>query len=85
MSGFDSINGGLRRMKGFKSHHGIRDFLDETVILFNLMARWHIESRTQENYEKAKEELRRYLENDSTSTDAAEAWHMLGRACYLTN
>jgi hypothetical protein len=22
-------------MKGFKSHHGIRDFLDETVILFN--------------------------------------------------
>jgi hypothetical protein len=23
------------RVKGFKSHHGIRDFLDETVILFN--------------------------------------------------
>ena len=22
-------------MKGFKSHHGIRDLLDETVILFN--------------------------------------------------
>jgi hypothetical protein len=35
MSGFDSINGGLCRMKDFKSHHGIRDFLDETVILFN--------------------------------------------------
>jgi len=29
------INGCLCRMKGFKSHHGIRDFLDETVILFN--------------------------------------------------
>jgi hypothetical protein len=35
MSGFDAINGCLCRMKGFKSHHGIRDFLDETVILFN--------------------------------------------------
>ena len=22
-------------MKGFKPHHGIRDFFDETVILFN--------------------------------------------------
>jgi len=35
MGGFDAINGCLCRMKGFKSHHGIRDFLDETVILFN--------------------------------------------------
>jgi hypothetical protein len=34
MSGFDAINGCLCRMKGFKSHHGIRNFLDETVILF---------------------------------------------------
>ncbi len=22
-------------MKGFKSHHGVRDFIDETAILFN--------------------------------------------------
>ena len=35
MSSFDAINGYLCRMKGYKSHHGIRDFLDETVILFN--------------------------------------------------
>jgi hypothetical protein len=26
---------GLCRIKGFKIHHGIRNFLDETVILFN--------------------------------------------------
>jgi len=35
MSGFDAINGRLCRMKGFKSLHGIGNFLDETVILFN--------------------------------------------------
>jgi hypothetical protein len=35
MSGFDTINGCLCRMKNFNSHHGIRDFLDEAVILFN--------------------------------------------------
>ena len=52
-----------------------------------LMARWHIESGTQVNYEKAKEELRRYLENVPTGAGAseAEAWHMLGRACNLTS
>jgi len=35
MRGFDFIDSGLCRMKGFKTHHGIGDFLDETVILFN--------------------------------------------------
>jgi hypothetical protein len=35
MSSFDAINGCLCRMKGFIFHHGIRDLLDETVILFN--------------------------------------------------
>jgi hypothetical protein len=35
MSGFDAINGCLCRVKGFEPHHGIRDFLDKTVILFN--------------------------------------------------
>jgi hypothetical protein len=34
MSDFDAIKG-CRRMKGFETHHGIRDFLDETVILLN--------------------------------------------------
>jgi hypothetical protein len=34
VSRFDAINGGLCRIKGFKSHRGIRDFLDGTVILF---------------------------------------------------
>jgi hypothetical protein len=34
-AGFDSFNGRLHRMKGFKSHHRIRDFHDETLILFH--------------------------------------------------
>jgi len=35
MNGFDAIKGCLRRMKGFEGHLEIRDFLDETVIMFN--------------------------------------------------
>lgn len=50
-----------------------------------LLARWHMESWTAEGYERAKEELRRFLENDPPPNEAAEAWHMLGRACYHTN
>jgi len=49
-----------------------------------LLARWHMETRTTEGYAKAKEELRRFLENEPSSKDAAEAWRMLGHACYRT-
>jgi hypothetical protein len=35
MNGFDAINSGFCGMKSFKSHHRIRDFLDETVVLLN--------------------------------------------------
>lgn len=49
-----------------------------------LLARWHMESRSAEGYEKAQEELRRFLENDPNAEDAAEAWRMLGHACYQT-
>jgi hypothetical protein len=49
-----------------------------------LLARWHMEMRTSSGYEFAKEELRRFLENDSTSESAADAWQLLGHACYQT-
>jgi hypothetical protein len=49
-----------------------------------LLARWHMEMRSPEGYERAKEELRRFLENDSTSQEASEAWQLLGHACYQT-
>jgi hypothetical protein len=49
-----------------------------------LLARWHMEARSVEGYEKAKEELRRFLENGPPDEDAADAWRMLGHACYQT-
>src|SRR3546814_802594 len=49
-----------------------------------IVARWHMEQRTQASYELAKEELRRFLENDPQSTTAAEAWRLLGHACHQT-
>ena len=49
-----------------------------------LLARWHMEKRTTEGYQRAKEELRRFLENGPPSGDAAMAWQLLGRACYQT-
>lgn len=49
-----------------------------------LLARWHMEDRTQDGYTRAKEELRRFLENGPPNLDAAEAWKLLGHACYQT-
>jgi len=49
-----------------------------------LLAQWHMESRTSIGYKKAKEELRRFLENEASGGDVAEAWKMLGHACYQT-
>lgn len=49
-----------------------------------LLARWHMETRQPTGYAKAKEELRRFLENDPSGSDAPEAWIMLGRACIET-
>lgn len=49
-----------------------------------LMARWHMEQRTVEGYELAKNELRRFLENSPPSSESAEAWRLLGHACYQT-
>ena len=50
-----------------------------------LLARWHMESGTQSGFEKAKEEVKRFLENKPVGDDVAEAWKMLGYACHLTN
>jgi energy-coupling factor transporter ATP-binding protein EcfA2 len=49
-----------------------------------LLARWHMEARTIPSYERAKDELRRFLENMPSNADAAEAWQLLGHACYQT-
>ena len=49
-----------------------------------ILARWHMELRTTDGYQRGAEELRRFLENDSVSNLAAEAWKLLGHACYKT-
>jgi hypothetical protein len=49
-----------------------------------IVARWHMEQRTPQDYDLAKEELRRFLENDPPSEIASEAWRLLGHACYQT-
>jgi len=49
-----------------------------------LLAQWHLEERTQEGYRRAKDELRRFLENEPSSTAAAEGWRLLAYASYQT-
>lgn len=49
-----------------------------------LLARWHMEERTEQGYEHAKEALRRFLENGPPPDEPAEAWRFLGHACYQT-
>lgn len=51
-----------------------------------MLARWHLGTGTPEDCEKAKAELRRFLEQQpaDADADAAEAWRMLGHACYRT-
>lgn len=49
-----------------------------------LLGRWHLETGNQEGIEKGKTELRRYLEQQPPDSDAADAWRLLGQACYRT-
>ena len=43
-----------------------------------------MEERTDEGYARAKEKLRRFLEEGPKNSEAAEAWKLLGHACYRT-
>jgi hypothetical protein len=49
-----------------------------------ILARWHLGTGGSEDCEKAKAELTRYLEQQPGEDNAAEAWRMLGHACYRT-
>ncbi|WP_233081853.1 hypothetical protein, partial [Rheinheimera soli] len=50
-----------------------------------IVARWHMEQRTKSGYDLAKEELRRFLENETDALLASEAWRLLGHSCYQTH
>jgi hypothetical protein len=47
-----------------------------------IFARWYTEAGSPKDLDKARENLQRYLESDSSSEQAASAWSMLARVCY---
>jgi hypothetical protein len=49
-----------------------------------MLARWHLGTGAPEDCERAKAEITRYLEQHPAESDAADAWRMLGHACYRT-
>ena len=77
-----------RRIEAGVTYESFAPVLEAICRAYNpgwlLLARWHIEERTQEGYARAKEELRRFLESGPPNADAAEAWKLLGHACYRT-
>ena len=50
-----------------------------------VLARWHVEVGDDASLLKAKSELTRFLEEEPSGSDAAEAWRLMGAACYRTN
>lgn len=77
-----------RRIEGGESFESYAPMLEMICRAYNpgwlLMARWQMERGTTDGYENAKVELRRFLENDPAGPDSADAWRMLGHACYNT-
>ena len=77
-----------RRMEAGCSYESFAPVLEAISRAYNpgwlLLARWHMEERTPEGYVSAKEELHRFLENSPPAGEAAEAWRLLGHACYQT-
>jgi NB-ARC domain len=78
-----------RRVEAGEAYETFAPILEMICRAYNpgwlLLARWHMEQWTREGYLRAKEELRRFLENDPPPDVAAEAWQMLGHACYRTD
>jgi hypothetical protein len=77
-----------RRVESGASYDAYSQIVEVICRAYNpgwlIVARWHMEQRTPHGYALAKEELRRFLENDLGSSNAAEAWKLLGHACYQT-
>jgi hypothetical protein len=77
-----------RRIEAGANYETFRPVLEAMSRAYNpgwlLLAGWHMEDRTAQGYERAKEELRRFLENGPPPADAGEAWRLLAHACYQT-
>lgn len=50
-----------------------------------LMARWQMERRVPDGYQRAKEAASRFLENGPRASEAVEGWRLLGDACHSLN
>lgn len=78
-----------RRIEAGETYSSYAPVLEAICRAYNpgwlLLARWHMEERSPEGYNLAKEELRRFLENGPPNSEAAEAWLLLGYACYHTD
>ncbi len=50
-----------------------------------LLAKWHMEQQDSEGYDRAKDELKKFLENDPTRAEAFKAWRLLGKVYFYTH
>lgn len=86
MDGF--IKNIAKRVEAGKSFDGYEQIVEMICRAYDRgwlsLARWHLEIGTLESIEKAKAELTRYLEQQPEESDAADAWRLLGDACYKT-
>ena len=77
-----------RRIEDGATYESFAPVLEAICRAYNpgwlLLARWHMEERSPQGYDRAKEELRRFLENGPPNAEAAEAWRLLGHACFQT-
>lgn len=77
-----------RRIEAGEGYETFAPVLEAICRAYNpgwlLLARWHMEQQTTESYERAKAELRWFLENDPPALDAGSAWRMLAYACAQT-
>lgn len=77
-----------QRIEKGESYESFAPVLEAICRAYNpgwlLLARWHMEKRTDEGYSHAKDELQRFLENGPPPHEAAEAWRLLGHASYQT-
>jgi hypothetical protein len=77
-----------RRIEAGATYESFAPVLEAICRAYNpgwlLLARWNVEEGSALSFARAKEELRRFLENGPPHADAAEAWRLLAYACRQT-
>ena len=77
-----------RRIEAGATYESFAPVLEAICRAYNpgwlLLARWHMEEGSPQGYARAKDELRRFLENGPPNAEASEAWLLLGQVSYYT-